>query len=72
MSYDLSCWAGPIATPDANELADRYAVSQLVKVYALGVDMRDYDLTRSVFPEVSRFQRQQRIGRKLGFLAYGH
>ncbi|MBV1918118.1 MAG: nuclear transport factor 2 family protein [Sphingomonadaceae bacterium] len=51
MHYDLGCWAGPIAPPDANELADRYAVSQLVKVYALGVDMRDYDLTRSVFAD---------------------
>lgn len=51
MSEDFSCWAGPIATPDARELADRYAVLQLVKVYALGVDMRDYDLTRSVFAD---------------------
>lgn len=51
MSYDIKCWAGPIATPSADELADRYAVSQLVKVYALGVDMRDFDLTRSVFAD---------------------
>jgi hypothetical protein len=42
-------WAGPIATPSPEELADRYAVSQLVKVYALGVDLRDYDLVLSVF-----------------------
>jgi len=49
MSDDLRRWAGPIPSPNAAELADRYAVSQLVKVYALGVDMRDYELTRSVF-----------------------
>jgi hypothetical protein len=49
MTDDLKRWAGPIAPPGAAELADRYAVSQLVKVYALGVDMRDFALTRSVF-----------------------
>jgi hypothetical protein len=42
-------WAGPIAAPSADELADRYAVSQLVKVYALGIDMHDLDLVHSVF-----------------------
>ena len=42
-------WSGPIASPSAAELADRYAVSQLVKVYALGIDMRDLDLVKSVF-----------------------
>ena len=36
-------WRGPIATPSPDELADRYAASQLVKVYALGIDMRDLD-----------------------------
>lgn len=51
MSYDIKCWAGPIASPSAQELGDRYAASQLVKVYALGVDMRDYDLARSVFAD---------------------
>ena len=51
MTYEIDCWAGPIATPDVQELADRYAASQLVKVYALGVDMRDYRLTRSVFAD---------------------
>ncbi|MFC3172846.1 nuclear transport factor 2 family protein [Novosphingobium bradum] len=44
-------WAGPIPSPSPAELADRYAVSQLVKVYALGVDLRDYDLCRSVFTD---------------------
>ena len=51
MSDDLSRWSGPIPSPSAAELADRYAVTQLVKVYALGVDMRDYPLTRSVFAD---------------------
>ena len=42
-------WRGPIAPPSAQELSDRYAVSQLVKVYALGIDMRDLDTVLSVF-----------------------
>jgi ketosteroid isomerase-like protein len=42
-------WRGPIAPPGSAELADRYAVSQLVKVYALGIDMRDLDTVLSVF-----------------------
>ncbi len=42
-------WRGPIPSPSPAELADRYAVSQLVKVYALGVDMRDLDTVLSVF-----------------------
>jgi hypothetical protein len=42
-------WRGPIAAPSAAELADRYAASQLVKVYALGIDMRDLDTVLSVF-----------------------
>jgi hypothetical protein len=46
---DLDQWRGPIAAPGPSELADRYAVSQLVKAYALGIDMRDLALVRSVF-----------------------
>lgn len=42
-------WRGPIASPSPAELGDRYAVSQLVKVYALGIDMRDIDTVLSVF-----------------------
>jgi hypothetical protein len=49
MQDEPLCWSGPIAVPSPQELADRYAVSQLVKVYALGVDMRDLDLVQSVF-----------------------
>ncbi len=51
MTFEINRWAGPIASPSAQELSDRYAASQLVKVYALGVDMRDYDLARSVFAD---------------------
>ena len=42
-------WRGPIKSPSPEELADRYAASQLVKVYALGIDMRDLDTVLSVF-----------------------
>ncbi|HEY3695589.1 nuclear transport factor 2 family protein [Phenylobacterium sp.] len=49
MSDDVMQWAGPIASPSPAELADRHAVSQLVKVYALGIDMRAFDLVTSVF-----------------------
>ncbi len=48
---DVMQWAGPIAPPSASEMADRYAISQLVKVYALGMDMKNYDLARSVFAD---------------------
>jgi hypothetical protein len=46
---DLSHWKGPVPAPSPAELGDRYAASQLVKIYALGIDMRDYDLCRSAF-----------------------
>jgi hypothetical protein len=49
MTEAVDHWKGPVRAPSAAELADRYAVSQLVKVYALGVDMRNYELSRSVF-----------------------
>jgi hypothetical protein len=42
-------WAGPIPAPSAEQLTDIHAVSELVKVYALGVDMRDFELVCSVF-----------------------
>ena len=51
MTDDIRRWQGPIPAPSAEELADRFAASQLVKVYALGIDMRDYELTRSVFAD---------------------
>lgn len=51
MTEDIMQWAGPIAPPYAKELADRYAISQLVKTYALGIDMRNYNLARSAFAD---------------------
>src|SRR5262245_23871432 len=51
MKEELKAWAGPIKAPDPAELADRSAIGQLCKAYALGVDMRDYDLSRSVFSD---------------------
>lgn len=44
-------WTGPIAPPSPEDLADRYALGQLARVYALGVDARNYPLARSVFAE---------------------
>jgi hypothetical protein len=49
VSDDPRQWAGPFKSPTPQELADRYAVSQLVKIYALGVDLRDMDLVFSAF-----------------------
>jgi len=51
MDHEMARWAGPMAPPSATELADRYAIGQLVKVYALGIDSREYALTRSVFAD---------------------
>ncbi|HEY3695892.1 nuclear transport factor 2 family protein [Phenylobacterium sp.] len=51
LNDDLRQWKGPFASPGPAELADRLAASQLVKIYALGIDMRDYDLCRSAFAE---------------------
>jgi hypothetical protein len=49
VSQEWERWRGPIPSPTPAELADRYAASQLVKVYALGIDMRDIDTVTSVF-----------------------
>jgi SnoaL-like protein len=49
MSGETKNWGGPVLPPDTAELADRYAVSQLPKIYGLGLDMRDYALCRSAF-----------------------
>ena len=61
MNEDLMRWAGPIAAPGNAELADRYAVSQLVKVYALGIDMRNFQLTRSVFAPDAKVESTNRL-----------
>jgi hypothetical protein len=42
-------WAGPAKPLSAAELADHHAVAQLCKIYAIGFDMRDYELARSAF-----------------------
>ncbi|MCB2047520.1 MAG: nuclear transport factor 2 family protein [Novosphingobium sp.] len=51
MDYEIKNWSGPIAPFDPAEQPDRLAILQLPKVYALGMDMRDYDLSRSVFSD---------------------
>jgi len=42
-------WAGPARPLSSAELADHHALCQLCKIYAIGLDMRDYDLARSAF-----------------------
>ena len=44
-------WAGTAVAPSAEELAEQHAVGQLAKIYALGMDLRDYDLCRSAFAD---------------------
>lgn len=44
-------WAGPGVPPPAAELADRYAIGQLARIYCLGVDTRDLALARSIFAD---------------------
>jgi hypothetical protein len=42
-------WAGPATAPSAEELREHHALCQLAKIYALGMDLRDYDLYASAF-----------------------
>ena len=49
MDDNIMQWRAPSVPPDAKELADRYAIGQLIKIYALGIDMRSYELCRSPF-----------------------
>lgn len=49
MSQASDAWAGPSKTPSVEELAERYAIGQLAKIYALGMDVRDYELCRTAF-----------------------
>jgi hypothetical protein len=42
-------WAGPAVAPSPEELREHHALGQLAKTYALGMDLRDYDLCRSAF-----------------------
>src|ERR1700740_2086618 len=50
MTEDARRWAGPaVPCRDFAEFADREAIKELAKIYALGLDLRDYDLARSAF-----------------------
>lgn len=56
MEFSVDHWKGPVAKPSADQLADHFAVSQLCKIYALGMDLRRYDLARSAFADEARIQ----------------
>jgi hypothetical protein len=49
MNDEAEDWGGPVLPPSPAELADRYAIAQLPKIYGLGLDLRDYELCRSAF-----------------------
>jgi hypothetical protein len=49
MSEMAKAMAGPAKAPTAEALAEHHALGQLAKIYALGMDLRDYDLCRSAF-----------------------
>ena len=49
MAVEIPDLRGPIATDSAATLADRDAICRLPKLYALGVDLRDEAMVRSVF-----------------------
>jgi hypothetical protein len=51
MTETAKAWAGPAAPPSPEALSDHYALGQLAKIYALGVDLRDYELCRSAFAD---------------------
>jgi SnoaL-like domain len=46
---NIDFWAGPAAMPSDAEIRDQHAIGRLPKIYALGVDLRDYKLCRSAF-----------------------
>jgi len=56
MNEQARRWSGPAKPLSAAELADHHAVSQLCKIYAIGMDMRDYDLARSAFADDARIE----------------
>lgn len=59
MSEQAKRWAGPVRPLSSAELADHHAVSQLCKIYAIGMDMRDYDLARSAFAADAKIEGKQ-------------
>ena len=46
---ETQAWSGPMLPLDVAQLADHHALCRLAQTYALGMDMRDYALCRSVF-----------------------
>jgi SnoaL-like domain len=56
MNEQARRWAGPVKPLTSSELADHHAVSQLCKIYAIGMDMRDYDLARSAFADDAQIE----------------
>jgi len=56
MNEQARRWSGPAKPLTAADLADHHAVSQLCKIYAIGMDMRDYDLARSAFADGARIE----------------
>jgi SnoaL-like domain len=49
MTLDITTERGPIAADTIETLADRAAVCRLPQLYALGIDLRDEAMVRSVF-----------------------
>lgn len=50
MNDETQVWAGPtVPLKSLEELADHHAVERLPKIYAIGLDLRDYDLCRSAY-----------------------
>jgi len=49
MTLDVRALRAPIAAATADVLADRAAVCEVVRVYALGIDLRDEAMVASVF-----------------------
>ena len=47
--FDIASARGPIVPDTPAQLADRAAVCRLAQVYALGMDLRDEGMVRSVF-----------------------
>jgi len=51
MTQHAKKWSGPVKPLSPEALADTHAVSQLCKIYAIGMDLRNYDLARSAFAD---------------------
>jgi hypothetical protein len=51
MSDLAEAWRGPAVPLSPEALAEHQALGQLAKIYALGMDLRDYELCRSAFAD---------------------